>query len=736
MSSEACDAPQQPAVKGYRQLTFSNEIIEPVPSKKATHAQGLTTLVKQRIEETRTLHDKIFGKDSGYFDDEEMLLIGLTHYQNWMLLKGKEPCKELNDVGGCMVGESCNRKTEEARLVKGCRVPVSKPVKKPRKEKAPAKPPQDPEALSPCTGPQVEGACEKCGDADSCTNPELIACRDSGRCIEEADHNACFCAPCIMWQGCPLQVHPESEECLARRKTSPAPEEEKTKTPKKAKKSRKKKDEETIPEKIQNPPECCTEPCDFHNRCRHRYPTENCKEEIGAELRRTKDTPEWFAALTEAKRKNNPGWLWEVWKIDPARGEWLYEGTDTQEAAEALKAQIDETRPEGSKVKFTVRQRPGPDYTLDDIGPCNTCQIECLDDNNGCQEFEEYNCKFEGEPVTERQGFEEICIISCGKAKIWDDPAKKRIKKSVYAVDAYTGPLFTSAKKYAETKFPDKWYILSDKYGLILPGEEIQNYDVSPEDIKDDPEFFDMVQQQAKANPDLAILKKITLLSGKVHQSIIERVFIGVEIVNPVQGLSQGERMKALKQLVEPAARESESSTCSFKTISEMHSSPDKKVPQVMHIALNPLNDKVFINSRTLKGVKKSDPPRLACEALGISCANCEAYVVSVEKPEKTQAPAPTSTAFMDEVTKTARKSKRPEGAGTGGGPQPYTQHCCGTCGHHKGRKTFHDSCPRIGELLFKKGTKSAKVLMEETQRENCGHWIVKPKEKQECETP
>ena len=58
--------------------------------------------------------------------------------------------------------------------------------------------------------------------------------------------------------------------------------------------------------------------------------------------------------------------------------------------------------------------------------------------------------------------------------------------------------------------------------------------------------------------------------------------------------------------------------------------------------------------------------------------------------------------------------------------PEPYVQHCCGTCGHHKGRKTFHESCPRLGELLFKGGTKSAKVLMEETAAIPCEHWIKK----------
>jgi len=277
-----------------------------------------------------------------------------------------------------------------------------------------------------------------------------------------------------------------------------------------------------------------------------------------APVRPKKDTPEWFAALTEEKRKNNPHWLWEVWKHDPAKGEWLYEGTETQTEAYALKERIEETRPEGSKVLFSVKKRPDPDYDPNDIeGPCKTCTIECLDDNDGCHEFDEHIEKLEedGEPPGEWPDWP-VCIISCGKAKIWDNPGKKKPRARVCAQDAYTGPLFTSAKNYAEKRHRGPWYILSDKYGLILPGEEIENYDVSPEDIKDDPEFFEAVHHRARADPDLSRAKKIVLIAGKIHQDIIERVFPGVEIFNPVQGLTQGERMHVLKNLTaeSPAA--------------------------------------------------------------------------------------------------------------------------------------------------------------------------------------
>jgi len=313
-------------------------------------------------------------------------------------------------------------------------------------------------------------------------------------------------------------------------------------------------------------------PCKDFNNCTH-SDRDRCEDihktrkvKCLAPVRPKKGTPEWFAALTEAKRKNNPHWLWEVWKHDPAKGEWLYEGTEIQTEAYALKERIEETRPEGSKVLFSVRKRPDPNYDPNDIeGPCKTCTIECLDDNDGCHEFDDHSYKLdgEGEPRGEWPDWP-VCIISCGKAKIWDNPGKKKPKALVYAKDAYTGPLFTSAKNYAEQRHQGPWYILSDKYGLILPGEEIENYDVSPEEIKDDPEFFEAVHHRARSDPDLSRAKKIVLIAGKIHQDIIERVFPGVEIYNPVQGLSQGERMHVLKNLTAESP-EAEKPNCGGK---------------------------------------------------------------------------------------------------------------------------------------------------------------------------
>ncbi len=59
--------------------------------------------------------------------------------------------------------------------------------------------------------------------------------------------------------------------------------------------------------------------------------------------------------------------------------------------------------------------------------------------------------------------------------------------------------------------------------------------------------------------------------------------------------------------------------------------------------------------------------------------------------------------------------------------PAPGKERSCITCGHHKGRKTFAETCPRKGELLFLGGTKSAAQLMTETATEGCKDAIPKP---------
>jgi len=52
---------------------------------------------------------------------------------------------------------------------------------------------------------------------------------------------------------------------------------------------------------------------------------------------------------------------------------------------------------------------------------------------------------------------------------------------------------------------------------------------------------------------------------------------------------------------------------------------------------------------------------------------------------------------------------------------------CCTNCGHHRGRKSFEETCPRLPDLMFKGGEYSASRLMAETAMDGCPHRIPKP---------
>lgn len=623
-----------------QQVTLFNDPVEEKTVKKPKAVKPeFTPFIQKKIEETRALRDQIFGPDTGFFPDEDMIVLGLNRLQEWYKQKAPSPasfedypsCSHCVNMGncpnphpacdGCDSFDECeSHDPKKANCVSKCLNYFSDCKKARLKGQA-----EDPEALVPCSGPEIPGVCNECEVLDKCTRRDPHAgCHVemneeiTKKSLEEAKGDCpdickkCAITDCEVFDSLSpecLLFHPDARgkrkaACEVAKKSPEQPlQKAGGPTPgacgtcghhkgrktfhsscprlgellfKGGTKSAKVLMEETQRDRCEhwvtkeewaagNEPEG-NPPCDQFDRCTFsdRDRCENIlkttkKVKCLAPVRPKKDTPEWFAALTEAKRRNNPGWLWEVWKHDPAKGEWLYEGTETEAEANALKAQIEETKPAGSKVEFIVKQRPVPDYPLNDIeGPCKVCKIECIDENgaDGCWEFEEHSRKLDGdgEPPSPRWGYRKICIISCGKAKIWDEPkkGKKVTPVLVPAREAYTGPLFTLARKYAEHEFEgDEYYILSDKYGLIRPGEEIENYDVSPEDIEGDDEFIDMVQQRAKADPDLAMVKKITVVCGKIHQRIIERAFRGVEIINPVQGLPQGKRMQALKQLIE-----------------------------------------------------------------------------------------------------------------------------------------------------------------------------------------
>ncbi|MBY4605835.1 MULTISPECIES: DUF6884 domain-containing protein [Bacillus] len=69
-----------------------------------------------------------------------------------------------------------------------------------------------------------------------------------------------------------------------------------------------------------------------------------------------------------------------------------------------------------------------------------------------------------------------LCIIPCGKKKIWDNHPNTG---PVRAEDAYLSPFHQACERYAKAFF-DEWVILSAKHGFLRPDDIVpENYDVA-----------------------------------------------------------------------------------------------------------------------------------------------------------------------------------------------------------------------------------------------------------------
>lgn len=70
-----------------------------------------------------------------------------------------------------------------------------------------------------------------------------------------------------------------------------------------------------------------------------------------------------------------------------------------------------------------------------------------------------------------------LCIVPCGKAKIWD-----RVPHAgpTAACAAYTGPLARATRSYAERFHAQSWTILSARHGFLAPHDMVPGpYEVS-----------------------------------------------------------------------------------------------------------------------------------------------------------------------------------------------------------------------------------------------------------------
>ncbi len=132
-----------------------------------------------------------------------------------------------------------------------------------------------------------------------------------------------------------------------------------------------------------------------------------------------------------------------------------------------------------------------------------------------------------------------VVLISC---------AKKKLDHAAPAKDLYASPLFRLSWKYAQTRNPDKIFILSAKYRLLDPEKVVEPYDQTLKRMnrQERKEWSAEVLKELRDDTDMKN-DKCVLLAGRPYLE-----YIGDEIVHkeePLKGLSIGRRISRLKEL-------------------------------------------------------------------------------------------------------------------------------------------------------------------------------------------
>lgn len=131
-----------------------------------------------------------------------------------------------------------------------------------------------------------------------------------------------------------------------------------------------------------------------------------------------------------------------------------------------------------------------------------------------------------------------VVLISCVSNKA---PYKTRAK------DLYRSPLFRMNFLYARQFAPKQVLILSAKYGLVNPDEEIEPYDVTlnsmtaPERKKWASQVVSQLQQHCNLEKD-----HFVVLAGQVYRQYIVPHLRSYEV--PLAGLPIGKQLRFLKE--------------------------------------------------------------------------------------------------------------------------------------------------------------------------------------------
>ncbi|HDR7286701.1 hypothetical protein SIL04_02435 [Bacillus cereus group sp. BfR-BA-00331] len=140
-----------------------------------------------------------------------------------------------------------------------------------------------------------------------------------------------------------------------------------------------------------------------------------------------------------------------------------------------------------------------------------------------------------------------LCIIPCGKKKIWD---KYPDYGPMEAKDVYISPFGKACQSYA-TMFFENWVILSAKHGFLRPNDIVlENYDLAFDSKSDKVISIEQLQKQM-VDKSLLQFDEIVLLAGKKHKKVVTKLYPEEIITYPLEGCKGiGYMLQRLKEAV------------------------------------------------------------------------------------------------------------------------------------------------------------------------------------------
>jgi hypothetical protein len=142
----------------------------------------------------------------------------------------------------------------------------------------------------------------------------------------------------------------------------------------------------------------------------------------------------------------------------------------------------------------------------------------------------------------------ELCIVACGKKKIWDKDTSASPAKSK---ELYTGIFTRKCIEYAEKYYKKSYYILSAKHGFLHPEEIVETPYTECFHLKNtNPITKEALLLQLKSKK-LDKCEKIIVLGGNYYTEMMEDLFPKKEVINPLEGIGGiGKMMKKLNELI------------------------------------------------------------------------------------------------------------------------------------------------------------------------------------------